>query len=556
MKKIDWKIGVIIVLFLSILSVIGATIIYHSDSPVAGKAKRLAKRVITKTALPKLYNETEGLQNIINEISFEDAKKIYETDSSYRFVNYAEGFYFDVSKDFEFHYDRPYITAQSENAKIVVTREWAFDRNVDEYISHYLNRFILSKQYQAENNITLAEHTDNGKIEIITAVINDLDTSDFDKYTYAFIKTNTQNFYRLMFKYNSQDINFEEQIQKTLKTFKYFSPKGAIDIKTDFEPFIPDDWSFETRELYDEIRKDNQLTWGIFTHDIYETGINETVPELEKKLDYKFPVILSYLQFGSEFPTEFMLKNHSDERLVELTYQITLSNNEELFGYTPFLDVYRGNMDEELRRFAREAKKFGHPFLFRLNNESNSDWTSYSGVVNMSDPEIYVEIWRRVYRIFEEEGVDNAIWIFNPNDRNYPPCNWNDFTAYYPGNEYVHMLGITGYNNGTFYKYEKWREFTTIYDEIYAHYMPHFSKFPWIITEFSSSSVGGNKALWIKNMFDNLHKYPEIKIAVWFSYADFKVHNDEEKIVSRPYWLDETEETVNEFKKGLKNYRQ
>ena len=86
--------------------------------------------------------------------------------------------------------------------------------------------------------------------------------------------------------------------------------------------------------------------------------------------------------------------------------------------------------------------------------------------------------------------------------------------------------------------------------------MPHFSKFPWIITEFSSSSVGGNKALWIKNMFDNLHKYPEIKIAVWFSYADFKVHNDEEKIVSRPYWLDETEETVNEFRKGLKNYRQ
>jgi hypothetical protein len=55
-------------------------------------------------------------------------------------------------------------------------------------------------------------------------------------------------------------------------------------------------------------------------------------------------------------------------------------------------------------------------------------------------------------------------------------------------------------------------------------------------------------------MFKNLHKYPNIKIAVWFSYADFEINTDEEKKVSRPYWLDETEETLNEFKKGLQKY--
>lgn len=555
MRKFNLKTAITSILLLIIVAIISANIIYHSDSSVATKTKRFAKQIITKSTLPPLRNETKGLDNIVNEIKFEDAKKIYETNSVNRFINYAEGFYFDVAKDFEFYYDRPYITAQSESAQIIVTREWAFEKNTDEYISHYLNRFILSPQYQAENNISLIENSSNGNLQLITVIINDIDTTGLDKYTYAIFKTKTQNFYRIMFKYNSQDVQFEEQIKQTLKTFKYFSPSGKININTDFEPVIPSNWTNETKNLYDNICNSNKLLWGIFTQDIYNEGINETVPELEKKLEYKFPVVLSYLQFGTEFPFEFMQKNHNNGKLVELTYQITSSNNEELFGYSPFLDIYRGKKDEEIRKFARDAKDFGHPFLFRLNNESNSDWTSYSGVVNMSDPEIYVDIWRRIYRIFQQEGVNNAIWIFNPNDRNYPPCNWNDFTAYYPGNDYVQMIGVTGYNNGTYYKHEKWREFSAIYDSIYEHYLPVFDEFPWIITEFASSSVGGNKALWIRNMFNNLHKYPHIKIAVWFSYADFEVHNDDEKIVSRPYWLDETTETISEFKEGLKKFK-
>ena len=65
--------------------------------------------------------------------------------------------------------------------------------------------------------------------------------------------------------------------------------------------------------------------------------------------------------------------------------------------------------------------------------------------------------------------MDNAIWIFNPNDRDYPPANWNHFMAYYPGDEFVQLIGITGYNTGTYYKETKnetWREFDEIYDRI------------------------------------------------------------------------------------------
>ena len=39
--------------------------------------------------------------------------------------------------------------------------------------------------------------------------------------------------------------------------------------------------------------------------------------------------------------------------------------------------------------------------------------------------------------------------MFNPNDKNFPPAKWNNYLAYYPGNGYSHMIGVTGYNTGS-----------------------------------------------------------------------------------------------------------
>ena len=113
------------------------------------------------------------------------------------------------------------------------------------------------------------------------------------------------------------------------------------------------------------------------------------------------------------------------------------------------------------------------------------------------------------------------------------------------------MLGVTGYNTGTLVEHERWREFEDIYDSINEKYSPMFDRFPWIITEFASSSAGGDKAAWIDGMFAALPKYPNIKIAVWFNYADFDITDPYNWQIKRPYWLDETPETLRAFKRGV-----
>ncbi len=567
----------ILLIILAICLLAGGYTVYVSQNPTLLKWKKFVKYKIASNQALILENEVVGLSEIKETLLYEDNsivarekinplkdnKKVYITENTLRLVNYTDGYMTDFPRNFEFDFSKSplYTKGGNKSFDVTISKERSPYEDVDEYLAYYLNRFILNESYQNANRISVSEaniSTKNGyDAQIIRAVINEAGDAVFDGYAYVLIKTGTKEFYRLMFRYDTALYGFDEILDTAINSFSTFEPFGEAVYDVRFEPEIPGYWSSETKELYKKIADSDKIRWGIFTENIYQEGIEQKVPQIEEKSAYTFPVILSYMQHTWDFPTEFMKKNYDDGKLVELTYQITSDNNQDLFGYTPNIDIYRGIKDEEIRKFARDAKEFGHPFLFRLNNEMNSDWTSYSGIINMSDPEIYISNWRRFYDIFKEEGVNNAIWIFNSNDNDYPPCKWNNFLAYYPGDDYVQMIGLTGYNTGTYYEHvsgEIWREFETIYDDLQAKYEPFFSEFPWIITEFGSSSVGGDKVKWIDDMFACINKYPNIKIAVWFSCADYDTREEFNGAVARPYWLDETDETLNAFAKGVKKY--
>lgn len=508
-----------------------------------------------------------------------DNKRVYTADDVTRLVNYPNGYQLDLpgAPELDFSRSSAVVTAQAERYACTVSLEYCpytdpndemggglasiapwyeWETAMDQYIGYYQCRFLWSEAWQENNRVavTRPEPIQAGSYSgmIFHATVSDMPQDRFDAYSYVYIPLEGQDFLRAVYKYRSEDTAFRDTLPSLLSTFRTFQRVGVTTLQTDFHPELPTFWSQETRTLYDAITQSQDLCWGIYTDHIYDTGIQETVPQLEETLDYTFGAILSYLQYGQDFPTDFMEENRAAGRIVELTYQFTANNNEDMFGYSPLLDIYRGKGLELLRTFARQARDYGHPFLFRLCNEMNSDWTSYGGVVNLADPDVFISVYRTVYDIFREEGVDNCIWIYNPNDRNAPPNSWNDAINYYPGNEYVQMIGVTGYNNGTYYTQwaEEWREFDVIYDHIQWLYGDVFGDFPWIITEFSSSSIGGDKVAWIDNMFATIGNYPNIKIAVWFSFADWDAAGN----VARPYWLDETPETTEAFRRGLKNY--
>lgn len=580
-----WTICLLVVLGLGILAC--AWEFASSQNPYLLPVKRAFKYELLGMEPISLEKQTEGLAvGYLTQYfgdgapvdRFEgqsDRKAVYRDGTVARLVNWLDGYLLDLPAETEFDFTlSPLFTrGVGDGFDVTISRETATynglgdvirfelstflpflfqDDSVRAHVEHYEYRFLLSQTWQENNRVTVERWTDEHGVDFLSAVLLEPGDAVYDGYLYATVYTGSREYLRILCRYDSEDEALARQLEEAIGRLQVFDPSGDGVYTTHYTPQLPEAWSEETAQLYQDIVEGDRLRWGVFTQDIYGKGIEETVPELEEKLGYPFDVILSYVPLYTDFPTQFMEENRQEGRLVELTFQVTDNNNEDMYARSPMLDLYRGELDEEIRAFARQAAQWGHPFLFRVNNEMNSDWTSYGGVVNLGDPQLFVSVWRRIYTIFQEEGVDNCIWIFNPNDRNAPPSKWNDSLAYCPGAEYFQMLGVTGYNNGTYYTQwaEQWREFDVIYDEIQEIYLPHFSQYPWIITEFASSSIGGDKVAWIENMFDHIGDYPNIKIAVWFSYADFDGDTP-----ARPYWLDETEETLEAFREGLARTR-
>lgn len=527
--------------------------------------------IIAVSALSFDYISLEFEKNISNEQRVMTAEKevVIEEAADKNGVSLKEikfpelGFQIKVPDMMEVDnsYMPAFVRIGSPDMDIKISRESSPYEDIDSYFNTYLYKYLLDPAYRKANNISLLANeyrNINGIKTRILAFSRKPAASSSEKqyeYMHGLFITGDREFYSLFIRFSSLNKQ-EEVIRQILQSFNKIERSGELKFNIALKPELPD-WNTETRAFYDGLKSSDTIKWGIF----YPNSITKDfskIDTMEKNLGYKFPITLHYIYLGHEFPSLGMAKAYERGKTVELTMQamwnITPGNTDDEMKNVNF-DLIDGLYDDYLRKFAQDAKAFGHPFIFRLNNEMNSTWVRYSGIALLCDPDVYIKVWRHIYDIFEEEGVRNAIWVFNPNDVDYPPLKWNSQVAYYPGNKYVQMIGLTGYNTGTYYKSqtgERWRSFTEIYDPLNEKYSRFYEKFPWMITEFASSSVGGDKEKWIKDMFRNIGRYENLKAAVWWSYADFDYSKSKKGTPARRYWLDEKPEYLKAFGEGLK----
>lgn len=495
-----------------------------------------------------------------------DVQEVQVGNNKKYLINHARGFAMEFPRDAEFDFSLAgeYITAETEDMKIVISKEYTpyADGSITRsYVEEYLHKYLLADKFIENNRITVhknaIEKINDNWVQVLAFSRQPAPDSKvrFNTYVYCYVYTGTTKFYRIMFKAAEYDDALIDRVYRSLYSFEGdLEIKGKAKNVTDYKPKVPDYWSEETKKFYDELTKGDKVKWGIYQPLNVRNNDMSDILALEEKLDYRFDGVLEYLYFGEELPAEGMLGAYKDGKTIELTIQTSTVMNENLDGYNPVFDILDGKRDDEIYKLAKDIKNYGHPILFRLNNEMNSDWTSYGVSACLNDPDIYVELWRKFYDMFREVGVDNTIWVFNPNDESFPPHGYNATQAFYPGDEYVQVFGVTGYNTGTYYSEnnEKWKTFDDIYGHIYERHHETYKNFPWIITEFASSSIGGDKVKWINDMFRDIKKYPNIRMAFWFNSADYDLKYGKDVKPARPYWLDETEETLRAFKNGLK----
>jgi hypothetical protein len=204
--------------------------------------------------------------------------------------------------------------------------------------------------------------------------------------------------------------------------------------------------------------------------------------------------------------------------------------------------IIAGDFDEYIRGWAADARRFGRRVLLRFAYEMNGDWMPWSEGVNGNKPGQYVQAWRHVHRIFRQEGATNVRWVWAPNviSPDFVPLQ-----RLYPGDRYVDLVGIDGYNWGT--TQPSWGSRWQSFDEIFRPTIRRIRRITSkriLITETASTEHGGNKARWIRETLAAFDRYPSIVGFMWFNYDK----ETDWRIQSSP-------EALRAFRKGIRHHR-
>ncbi|MEV4277891.1 glycoside hydrolase family 26 protein [Actinoplanes xinjiangensis] len=201
--------------------------------------------------------------------------------------------------------------------------------------------------------------------------------------------------------------------------------------------------------------------------------------------------------------------------------------------------ITSGRSDRDIALMATRLAGMRRPIMLRWGWEMNGNWFDWDGTHNGRKPSGYIRSWRRMHRIFREEGATNVAWVWGPNWNSGPDVSWNRFQNYYPGDSYVDWVGVSGYN---FSRESPRTLFTPIVDA-------YGGRKPIVLAETAAIGHGRNtKAPWIRRLSAYVAATPSIGAVVWFD-------TDNQKGTSRNFRPDTDDEALAAYRKMARSTR-
>lgn len=209
--------------------------------------------------------------------------------------------------------------------------------------------------------------------------------------------------------------------------------------------------------------------------------------------------------------------------------------------------ILNGSCNAYIDDFARRLKgwyeRFGDRFMIMFMDEMNISaapwWRD-----DPNYPAQYRQAFQYVVNRFRAQGANSemAQFVWSPNYMGFPSRDWNVIPNYYPGDQYVDWVGVSGFNwYGVPGQDPNWRTFDSLFvnplPDLSMGVLPYFHcnyAKPIVLTEFGTvEGPGGDrtKAAWVADAYERMLDFPYIRAAVWFNdyansspdYADFRI---------------------------------
>ncbi|MEN9582837.1 MAG: hypothetical protein RL641_791 [Candidatus Parcubacteria bacterium] len=263
------------------------------------------------------------------------------------------------------------------------------------------------------------------------------------------------------------------------------------------------------------------IQWGAFL----ATGSASAVASIESTVGASMDIRAVFTGWGPEngvFPSWLSAPLLANNKTLLLYWEPSDGDsgsiNQPNYNYD---SIINGNWDSYVISFAKSIKSYGGPVILVPFDEMNGDWYPWSGTNNGNTPAKEITAWRHLHDIFRDEGVTNVKWGFAPNNDSWPNTSANDLTKYYPGADYVDIVGVDGFNFNT--ANNPWQSFS----EIFRAGLSKVSQYGKPIYIFSMASAetgnGSKKAAWITDALTV--QIPKYNIAGWVWFNENKEQN-------------------------------
>ncbi len=227
-------------------------------------------------------------------------------------------------------------------------------------------------------------------------------------------------------------------------------------------------------------------------------------------------IVLSYADFTTAPPLaglEAVKRLGADPMITWEPWQWLGDGKYDTQAFT-MQSIAGGAHDDYLYWWAESLARFGRTIYLRFAHEANGTWYPWSATGG-TEPSTYVRAWRHVHRIFAEKGAGNVKWVWAPNV-SFPGST--SIVGTYPGARYVDVVGLDGYNWGTSRSETHWIAPKDLFGPTLDEVRAIAPGKPIVVTEVGSAEQGGDKAEWVRQLIEFLHRDRTVAGFVWFDH--------------------------------------
>nr|WP_278312445.1 glycosyl hydrolase [Lolliginicoccus levis] len=173
-----------------------------------------------------------------------------------------------------------------------------------------------------------------------------------------------------------------------------------------------------------------------------------------------------------------------------------------------------GLHDDYLYSWADQLAAWGGTVYLRFAHEANGTWYPWS-VAHGTSAESYVAAWRHLHDLFASKGAYNVKWVWSPNV-SFPGSS--PIADLYPGDSYVDVIGLDGYNWGTTNPSTHWIDPASLFGPTLDELRAIAPGKPIAVTEVGSAELGGSKPDWIRQLVGFLDSAASVAAFIWFDH--------------------------------------